>query len=131
MNTIPAHYRESKLAVIGANDMNSICKAIEPKLTSNINGSNTFTFKMYYTYVDNVTGEVFQNPFLNLLVNERRVKVYWPENNVEDPWYDFVIKKCEEDSSGKSITYTCNDLFINELAKTGFDIEFDNSLENN
>lgn len=129
--TIPAYYKESKIAVIGSNSMTSNCRAIEPQLVSNINGTNTFTFKMYYTYTDNATGEIYQNPFLKLLVNERRVKVYWPQPGNEQDWYDLVIKKCEEDSSGKSITYTCNDLFINELAKTGYNIEFDNKLENN
>lgn len=124
-------YREQKIAVIGANDLPTVCKAVEPQMVSNINGTNVFTFKMYYTYVDNTTGETFDNPFINLLVNERRIKVYWPSSDSQKEWYDLVIKKCEKDSSGKSITYTCTDLFINELSKTGFDLEFDTSLENN
>ena len=124
-------FREEKVAVIGANDLPTTCKAVEPQMVSNINGTNVFTFKMYYTYVDSLTGKVFDNPFINLLVNERRIKVYWPSSDSENVWYDLVIKKCEKDSSGKSITYTCTDLFINELSKTGFDLEFDTTLENN
>jgi hypothetical protein len=67
---------------------------------------------MYYNYLDNQTGEKYANPFGQYLVNERKVKVFW-----KDKWYDFVIKKCQEDSSKKSVTYTCKDLFINELSK--------------
>lgn len=123
---IPEHFEERKLVVIGSDTMTAACRAYEPKLVENINGTNTFTFKMFYVYRDEQTGEKNQNPFLNLLVNERKVKVYW-----KNKWYDLVIKNIQEDSSGKSITYTCKDLFINELSKNGYNLEFDNELENN
>lgn len=60
------------------------------------------------------------------MVNERKVKCFW-----KGEWYDFIIKNCQEDSSGKSITYTCTDVFINELSKNGFNIILDTELENN
>lgn len=167
---IPAHFKERKLCVIGSNTMTDSFRAFEPQLTSNINGTHTFTFKMYYVIKENeisietpindlILGEdgsflisendkiiktetstdissdsgdqVFtirknKNPFLGLLVNERKVKVFW-----KDEWYDFVIKNCQEDSSGKCITYTCTDVFINELSKNGFNIVLDDELENN
>ncbi len=119
-------FRERKIAVIGSDTMEAQARALEPNLVEEINGSNTFTFKMYYTYLDNATGEKYANPFAKYLVNERKVKVFW-----KDKWYDFVIKKCQEDSSKKSVTYTCKDLFINELSKQGYSLEFDTELENN
>lgn len=124
---IPEHFEEQKLCDIGSDQMTTACRAYEPQLIENINGTNTFRFKMYYVYRDLAEStELLQNPFLNLLVNERRVKVFW-----KDKWYDFVIKDINEDSSGKSITYTCTDLYINELSKNGFNLEFDTELENN
>ena len=126
---VPAHYEERKIAVIGSDSMTSPCRAYNPKLVENINGTNDFTFEMFYTYRENNSAEGNvdqQNPFLNLLVNERKVKCKW-----KDKWYDFIIKKCQEDSSGKKITYTCQDLYINELSKNGFSLTFDNELENN
>ena len=120
------YLKERKLVVIGSDTMTSPCRAVEPKLVENINGTNTFTFKMYYTYTDEFTGEKYTNPFLKMLVNERKVKVKW-----EDKWYDFIIKNCQEDSNGRSITYTCKDLYITELSKTGFDIVLDTELQNN
>lgn len=117
---------ERKLCVVGADTMTSQARALEPKLTENINGTHTFTFKMFMKYVDNETGEAYDNPFLHLLINERKVKVFW-----KDTWYDLVIKRCQEDSSGKSIVYTCTDLFINELSKNGFELNFATDLENN
>ena len=126
---VPATYGsasqpEIKIAVIGSDTMTSPIRAEEPKLIQNINGTNVFTFKMRYKY--NIQGETRDNPFLSLLVNERKVKVYW-----KNEWYDLVIKDCQESTDGKSITYTCKDLYINELSKNGFNLEFDTELMNN
>lgn len=125
-STVSEHYEEQLLGIIGSDTMTAEYRATEPKLVQNINGTNTLTFKVYYTYIDTETGERQDNPFIKLLVNERKVKCLW-----KGQWYDFVIKSIQEDSSGKSITYTCKDLYINELSKTGFNLEFDNELENN
>ena len=124
--SVVEHYEERKLMIIGSDTMSAAWRATEPKLVENINGTNTFTFKMYYTYINTETGEKEENPAIKLLVNERKVKCFW-----KDKWYDFVIKACQEDSNGKSITYTCKDLFVNELSKNGFDLIFDTELENN
>ena len=123
---IPEHYEEEKICIIGSDTMTSQARALEPKLVRNVNGTNKLTFKLYYTYIDNETGKRIQNPFISLLVNERKVKCKW-----ENQWYDFVIKGLQEDSNGKTITYTCEDLYINELSKTGFSLEFDQKLNNN
>ena len=160
-NEVPAHYEERKLCVIGSDTMTDSYRAFSPELKSEINGTHTLTFKMYYTIketeitVDSTTFSIDENgnflvngingnevlrtptyssfnlqktrnPFLNLLVNERKVKCFW-----KGKWYDFVIKNCREDSNGKSITYTCTDVFINELSKNGFNLVFDTELENN
>lgn len=167
---IPAHYEERKLCIIGSNTMTDSFRAFSPELVSDINGTHTFTFKMYYTIKENeisienfftdlvldengdfivsendegikteqstgtkeiANGQSFviskrKNPFLSLLINERKVKVFW-----KGDWYDLIIKNCQENSSEKSITYTCTDVYINELSKNGFSIVLDDELENN
>lgn len=125
-NIIPEHYEEEKICIIGSDTMTSQARVLEPKLVRNVNGTNKLIFKLYYTYIDNETGKRVQNPFISLLVNERKVKCKW-----ENQWYDFVVKGIQEDSNGKTITYTCEDLYINELSKTGFSLEFDQKLNNN
>lgn len=120
------YFEEFKIATIGSNTMTAQYRALEPNLVNNINGTNTFTFKIYYLYIDNETGELVRNPFVEYLTNERKIKVLW-----KDKWYDLVIKNCQENSKDHTITYTCKDLFINELSKTGFDLEFDTELANN
>ena len=120
------YYDENKICVIGADDMNTPVRAIEPKLVDNINGTHTFSFKMYKRYVDNITGETILNPFDKYLTNERKIKVFW-----KGYWYDFIIKKIQENSSDKSLIYTCQDLFIYELSKNGYELNFDTDLKNN
>lgn len=121
------HYEERKICVIGSDTMTTACRVYEPQLTENVNGTNQLVFKMYYVYSeDGGASKTKQNPFLNLLVNERKVKCFW-----KNKWYDLVIQNIQEDSSKKSITYTCVDQFINELSKNGFNIELDTELENN
>ena len=117
---------ERKLCVIGSDTMRTLARATEPCLVSNVNGTHTFTFKIYYRFKDEITGEDLVNPFLPYLINERKVKVLW-----KDVWYDLVIKKIEEDSAGKYVTCVCEDLFITELSKNGYELEFSSELQNN
>ena len=125
-NVVSSYYKEIRLCTIGSNTMDSPARCVNPKLVSKVNGENTFTFTMYYRYVDTETGEVEYNPFIKYLTNERKVKL-----NLDGVWYDFIIKQIQENSETKAFTYTCKDQFVNELSKTGFDLVLDNELENN
>lgn len=150
--TTVTYYKEKKLFTIGSNIMTASCRAVEPQLIENVDGTNKFTFKMYYNCArdtfENLVQEIattstidelyallratdfsqatYKNPFIGFLINERKVKVKW-----KGKWYDLLIKNCDENSDQKSITYTCTDTFINELSKTGFELELDNELANN
>lgn len=124
--TVPEHYEESYIVDIGGSGMASQNRALEPKMTLEINGNETFTFKMYYSYYDNETGNKTVNPYIALLVNERKVKVKW-----RNEWHHFIIKSFQESTDAKSITYTCQSQHLNELSRTGFELEFDTELENN
>ncbi len=114
---------ERKLCIIGSDTMRSSSRAVEPCLVTNVNGTHIFTFKIYYRFKDEITGENIVNPFLPYLINERKVKVLWKKK-----WYDLIIKKIDEDSQGKYITCTCEDLFITELSKNGYELEFNSEL---
>ena len=117
---------EIKLATIGSNKMDSPIRAFAPKLTRQINGTKTLTFQIYNRYYDEDEEEFKLNPFLSLLTNERKVKLYY-----DNKWYDFIIKDSQEQSENNIFTYTCKDLYINELSKNGYSLTFDTTLENN
>lgn len=117
---------EELKAVIGSNVLEGAEYAHEPKWVSNTNGSHTLSFYMFYKYYDAQTGSLKENPYIKLLANEQKIKL-----KLENKWYDLIIKKVDESSDKKSCTYTCKDLFINELSKNGYNLEFSNELENN
>ena len=120
------YLEERKLCVIGADDYLTGARAIEPKMVEKVNGTHEFSFKMYHWYVDEITGEKYRNPFDHLLINERKVKVFWKNN-----WYDMVIKQCLEETRTRSTIYKCVDLYVNELSKNGYSLEFSTDLQNN
>lgn len=125
------YYTERKLCVIGSNSMNTPIQAFGANLVENTNGTSTLTFSLYYKYLDE-NNELIDNPFIGLLVNERKVKLRYGAIGDEDmKWYDFVIKNIQENSENYTFTYTAKNIFINELSKTGFNLEFDTELENN
>lgn len=154
-------YEEHKVAIIGTDTFKAQCSALEPVLTKNINGTSIFTFKMlrecydldiieslygYFVQHNNenkalavqpditpliyrriqVYDDHYINPFIQYLFNEQKLKVKW-----KGKWYDFIIKNCDESSDSKLITYTCEDQFISELSRQGFNLTYDIELQNN
>ena len=93
-------FEEKRLGVIGSYDMLYQGRAIEPNLVRNVNGTKKFSFKMYRYFVDNETGEKVENPFINWLVSERKVKLHY-----KNKWYDFIVKNIVENSSNYLYTY--------------------------
>ena len=117
---------EKRIGVIGNQDMTSPCRAIEPSLTRNVNGTKKFTFKMYKYCRDEITGEKILNPFSEWLVNERKVKL-----KRGDTTYDFLIKNIQETSANYLYTYQLEDANITELSKNGYNVVLDTQAENN
>ena len=129
---IAQYYKERLICIIGSDTMDTPIRATQPKLVSKVNGENILTFDMYSHYYDTTDDEYYVNPFIKLLVNERKVKIRYGELGAEDTkWYDLVIKNIQENSETKTYTYTAKDQFVNELSKSGFNLEFNQELENN
>ena len=122
-----SRFVEKKLAVIGSNTMTGPNKVYEPVFNKKANGERTLTFSLKYKYFDpyNENHEVI-NPFVNLLINERKIKLKYGSD-----WYEFVIKERNESSDKYTWTYTCTDAFVLELSKNGYDLTFDAELNNN
>ena len=129
---IAQFYDERKVCVIGSDTMDSPIRAVQPKLVSGTNGSNILTFTLYYKYQDDESEEILDNPYVKFLTNEKKVKLRYGAIDAPDcRWYDLIIKNIEENSESKAFEYTAKDQFVNELSKSGFDIEFATELENN
>ena len=121
-----SYYKEVKLAVIGSDKMTSPNRAYDPVLTENVNGEKTLTFNLAYKYYDVVYGKRVDNPFYPYLINERKIKLHY-----NDEWFEFILKECSESSEDYTFTYTARELFSLELAKGGYNVVLDQSLNNN
>lgn len=126
------YYKERKLCIIGSNTMNTPIRAMQGKIVRNINGQITLTFNMFSHYWDEESESLVKNPFVDKLVNERKIKLrYGVDKNGKPKWYDLIIKNISQNSENKTYTYTAKSLFVNELSKSGFNLEFGSELENN
>lgn len=128
-NTEPAQYKfeEKKLAVIGSDTMTGLNKVYNPVFHKKANGERTLSFSLKYKYFDPYSGnEGIINPFIALLTNERKVKLHY-----DGEWYEFIIKEHTEASEEYEWTYECTDAFVLELSKNGYNLTFDNELNNN
>jgi hypothetical protein len=81
------YFKENKIAIIGSNTMTAPFRCREPQFKENVNGTVTLTFSMYNRYYDEDEGKNVDNPYNDLLVNERKIKIKYKEK-----WYDLIIK---------------------------------------
>ncbi len=137
----PRHFDEQKIATISAADLTSPTRAYNVNLKTSISGEKTLTFQLLRQYQKD--GELAFNPFLDMLINERKLKLrLGPEYEWEDPeeleeedtderWISFVIKNVEEDKNSFVNTYTAKESYVNELGKNGWAVLLDTDLENN
>lgn len=119
--------KESRGTTIGASGMTHLGRATTPKLVRSVKGTNILTFQMPTKYFDSEKGDYVKNELLEDLYNERKLKLYYDGN-----WYEFYVKSIQEDKQFKSImkTITCTDSFIDELSRTGYEVEFSSDLNN-
>lgn len=120
--------QEKKGAIIGAHDMTYLGRATNIKLRREIKGTNTLTFDMVQKFFDPEQGKYVKNELIDYLYNEKKLKL-----NFDGQWFEFYIKSINEKKEFKSITksFTCQDSFIDELSRTGYEIMFDEELYNN
>ena len=119
-------FKETRVMTIGSSDMEYQGRAIEPNLVRKTNGEVSFSFKMYYQFVDTMTGEDIHNPFVDHITNESKIKL-----NYNGEWFDLLVKNIVEDSATKSYSYQLVDQHMVELSKNGFNVELDSKLMNN
>lgn len=117
---------EDKICVLGSDKTTTSLSAMKPELTRKTDGSITLQFQMSLQYRENNIGELKHNFLVDKIAVESKIKLYYKEK-----WYDFIVKNIDTESKQQLVNFTCESLFIEELSGNGFNIEFDNELENN
>ena len=139
---VPEYFDEKKIAIIGSNDFETSLRAYNVALKEDINGEKTLSFSMLRKFKDG-EGNLLDNPFINLLTNERKIKLRDGEaysfsevsdlaaEDTNEIWYDFIVKSIDEDKTSYVNNYVAKELFVNELGKNGWAVTLDTELENN
>lgn len=113
-------FDEIEIAELASDSSSAPGRASDIHLNRNINGMNTLTFSMpkYYHNRD-------EKEYNSVLAD------MWPKNKVKlkygDKWYSFIINERTERRDGKKIyfDFSCSDMLIYELSKTGYELTFD------
>lgn len=118
---------EEKGAIIGAHNMDYLGRATKVKLTRKLNGTNILTFQMPSKFFDSKLGIFTHNELSDYLQNETKIKLYY-----KDKWFEFYVKDIKEEKRFKAIMYNyeCKDCFIDELSRTGYEVAFQDELNN-
>ena len=119
--------KESKGVIIGGHDMTYLGRATNLKFTRHIKGTTSLTFQMPTKFFDSEKGDYVKNELIDSLFNECKIKLFY-----KNQWYEYLIKQISEEKQFKAImkTFTCQDAFIDELSRTGYELEFAPELNN-
>lgn len=97
-------------------------RAYNINLTQNINGMNTLTFSIPKKYFDRKEGKMVKNHLPDMIWNKNKIKLKY-----KNKWFTFIVNDRVERREDKKIIYdfTCEDMLINELSRTGYSLTFD------
>ena len=117
---------ERKICDIASDLLENPRAAYNVVFKSKTDGTHVLTFDITSRYWDQQEQDFIENPIIKYLYNEAKVKLHY-----KNKWYDLIIKNCQENSKEKKYSYTCEDLFIDELGRNGYNVEFSTELGGN
>lgn len=117
---------EQKICVLASDTLDNPRAAYNIVFTSKTDGTHELKFDLRYHYWDQQAQDFIDNPITKHLYNEAKIKLHY-----KDKWFDFAIKNCVENSKEKQFSYTCQDIFIDELGRNGYSVEFSTDLGGN
>lgn len=141
--------QEEKTDIIAATGMLNAGRAQNIKLKKEYNGKLTLTFEVPKKFFDEIEGKNIVNPLVKKVIDHSKIKLWrdelwWNPFSIykginqdnecsifegaweQGRWYEFVVVERSEKRSKKQMvySYTCESLFITELSRTGYNLEF-------
>lgn len=118
-------FEDRIIAEIGSRDSSFEGKAYNVELTRNLDGTKTLNFELARYYFDVIKGIKIQNELVDLLVNKCKIQLDLEEHGEMKSFFFSVNERKDVEEDGIfSYSYSCNDLFIEELSKNGYGISF-------
>lgn len=135
---------------IGSSDTSYSWQVHDVEFYTKIDGTHTLSFSLDAKYFDEDAGALVDNELVKYLTNKCKIEVrrenleYRKENKpyakkkdilkgqetVYDTYFMVVNDKEDKDDKGViSYTYSCTDAYVEELSKTGYEIQFSDDIE--
>lgn len=115
-------FEEMEVEELSSDESTFEGRAYNINLTRNINGMNTLTFSIPKKYFDRKEGKMVKNHLPDMIWNKNKIKLKY-----DGKWFTFIVNDRVERREDKKIVYdfTCEDMLINELSRTGYSLIFD------
>lgn len=125
-------FKEFPVCELGSSSSTFGGKAIEPILTTKIDGTHELKFSLPSICFDENSGKMVENEMVQYIANKSRIRL--KKKNKKTGEYDlyvFVVNtKIDKDNNGVLYhEYVCTDAYIEELSKTGYGIIFSDDVE--
>lgn len=140
---------EEKELIIAATGMDYAGRAQDIKLKREHSGKQTLTFEIPLKYFNISTGQDETNSLVEKIIDHSKLKLwrdeYWWNPFAKNKglneetgctifegawqqgrWYEFIVTERKQKRSKKKLmySYTCDSLFMSELSRTGYELEF-------
>lgn len=118
--------KEQKICLLASSEYRMVGGAYNLNYTRKKDGSSTFSFKLPKYYHEDLTGKTIESTFPSMIFSKSKIKA-----QKDDQWYTFVVNNIKEqkDKNGVFYEYTCGDLALEELSKSGYSLLFANEIE--
>ena len=116
---------------IASSDSTFMGQAQNIMFYTKIDGTHELSFDMNKFYFDENLGKQVKNELVDKLVNKCKIEAIIEQTDGSMKSFFMSVDKREDKKEGKVITYSyhCNDIFIEELSKTGYKLEFSDDIE--
>lgn len=124
---------EKPVCEVGSSTSTFSGQAFNIEFYTKIDGTHELTFNLPRYYYDEYTGERVKNGLVELIVNKSRLELTKVKRDGETQTFYLVVnnRKDKEEKGVFSYEYSCGDAYIEELAKNGYGVVFDDDVEGN
>lgn len=124
---------EKPVCEVGSSTSTFSGQAFNIEFYTKIDGTHELTFNLPRYYYDEYTGKRVKNGLVELIVNKSRLELTKVKRDGETQTFYLVVnnRKDKEEKGVFSYEYSCGDAYIEELAKNGYGVVFDDDVEGN
>jgi hypothetical protein len=124
---------EKPVCELGSSESSFSGQAYNVEFYTKIDGTHELTFNLPRYYFDEFTGKRKKNELVELVVNKSHIELTKTTRSGKKKTFYMVVnnRKDKEEKGVFSYEYSCTDVYIEELSKNGYSVNFDTDVEGN